>query len=204
MSLDPTDPPPLSPVLLAGLVARALPPLPLLGRPLAGPAAARLAQWAFTRLARRHAAVFARLAALGEKAFLIDPSDLPVRFLLRPAGAAPGLTPLAEGQAAPAVAATLRAPLTALLALLEGRVDGDSLFFSRQLMIEGDMEAVLILRNAVDGAGVRLDTDLGDGRLARKAMAQGRRWYAELDGVLHLLARAAAQPTALPAVGFQP
>ncbi|WP_049973830.1 SCP2 domain-containing protein [Azospirillum sp. B4] len=191
-------------------MARALPPLPLLGQPLAGPAAARLCQWAFARLRRRHAAAFDRLETLGGKAFLIDPSDLPVRFLLRPAGDNPGLAPIAEGQVAPPAAATLRAPLGALLALLEGRVDGDSLFFSRQLMIEGDMEAVLILRNAVDGAGIQLDADLGGSPAGRaitgKAIALGRRWYGEIDGLLHLLARAAAPAPSLPApiAEFQP
>ncbi|MEA1673560.1 ubiquinone anaerobic biosynthesis accessory factor UbiT [Nitrospirillum sp. BR 11163] len=203
MSLDPTDPPPLSPVLLAGLAARVLPPLPLLGRPLAGPVAARLSQTAFDRLRRRHEAVFQRLAVLGERTFLIDPSDLPVRFLLRPAGARPGLWPIADGSAAAPAAATLRAPLAALLALLEGRVDGDSLFFSRQLMIEGDMEAVLILRNAVDGAGIALERDLA-ARLPRRLLILGRRWYGEVDGLLHLTARAALQPAVVPALEARP
>ncbi|MEC4592336.1 MULTISPECIES: ubiquinone anaerobic biosynthesis accessory factor UbiT [Nitrospirillum] len=203
MSLDPTDPPPLSPVLLAGLAARVLPPLPLLGRPLAGPVAARLSQMAFDRLRRRHEAVFQRLAVLGERAFLVDPSDLPVRFLLRPAGVRPGLWPIADGDAPPPAAATLRAPLAALLALLEGRVDGDSLFFSRQLMIEGDMEAVLILRNAVDGADIALERDLA-ARLPRRVLTMARRWYGDVDGLLHLMARAAHQPVALAVAEVQP
>ena len=49
----------------------------------------------------------------------------------------------------------------ALLKLMEGRVDGDALFFSRTLNIEGDTEAVLTLRNAVDSADVRLVDVLG-------------------------------------------
>ncbi|MEE3627425.1 SCP2 sterol-binding domain-containing protein [Nitrospirillum sp. BR 11752] len=190
-------------MLLAGLAARLMPPLPLLGRPLTGPVAARLAQAAFDRLRRRHQGVFDRLAVLGERAFLVDPSDLPVRFLLRPAGTRPGLWPIAEDAAAPPAAATLRAPLGALLALLEGRVDGDSLFFSRQLMIEGDMEAVLILRNAVDGADVTLERDLAH-RLPPRLLSLGRRWYGEIDGLLHLAARAAVQPAGLPGTEIRP
>ncbi|MEA1649069.1 SCP2 sterol-binding domain-containing protein [Nitrospirillum sp. BR 11164] len=157
---------------------------------------------AFARLRQRHADVFQRLAVLGERAFLVDPSDLPVRFLLRPAGARPGLWPIADGGTLPLAAATLRAPLAALLALLEGRVDGDSLFFSRQLMIEGDMEAVLILRNAVDGAGIALERDLA-ARLPRRLFTLGRRWYGEIDGLLHLVARATLQP-APPAAEVRP
>ena len=39
--------------------------------------------------------------------------------------------------------------------MAEGRLDGAALFFSRTLSIEGDMEATLALRNALDDA--RLD-----------------------------------------------
>ncbi|MCH8036113.1 MAG: SCP2 sterol-binding domain-containing protein [Proteobacteria bacterium] len=53
-------------------------------------------------------------------------------------------------------AATIRGSLLSLIDLLEGRVDGDALFFSRDLVIEGDTEAVLTLRNAIDGAGIDL------------------------------------------------
>jgi ubiquinone biosynthesis protein UbiJ len=50
--------------------------------------------------------------------------------------------------------------LAILIRLLDGRLDGDALFFSRDLMIEGNMEAVVTLRNAVDGAGIDLLDDL--------------------------------------------
>ncbi|MDE1149785.1 MAG: SCP2 sterol-binding domain-containing protein [Azospirillaceae bacterium] len=206
MSLDPINPPPLSPLLLAGLLLGMLPPLPLglKGDPLAGPVAGLVARLAFARLRRRKAAVFQRLGVLGEKAFLIDPADLPVRLLLRPAGLNPGLFPVADGAPAPHAAATIRAPLAQLLALLEGKIDGDSLFFSRQLMIEGDMEAVLILRNAVDGAGIDLRTDLGGGGLMDRLFAAGQRRYDTLDRLLHVGAGAlrgapgAPPPPALP------
>jgi len=56
--------------------------------------------------------------------------------------------------------ATIQGPLATLTRLLEGRLDGDALFFSRDLMIEGNMEAVVTLRNAVDGAGIDLLEDL--------------------------------------------
>jgi len=47
-----------------------------------------------------------------------------------------------------------------LIDLLEGRLDGDALFFSRELTVEGDTEAVLLLRNAVDSDEVDLFEDL--------------------------------------------
>ncbi len=44
----------------------------------------------------------------------------------------------------------------ALIDLAEGRMDADALFFSREITIEGDMEAVLALRNALDAEGLDL------------------------------------------------
>ena len=142
----PGQPPPLTPVLLAGLAARALPPAVL--QPLL--------DLAMAAVARRHGEVFARLDGLGEGAFLIDPVDLPFDFLLRPGASPPRLTVFRAGAGGIEAAATIRGSLLSLIDLLEGRVDGDALFFSRDLVIEGDTEAVLTLRNAIDGAGIDL------------------------------------------------
>jgi predicted lipid carrier protein YhbT len=45
------------------------------------------------------------------------------------------------------------------MGLIDGSYDGDALFFSRDLVVEGDVEAVLALRNAIDDAGVDLVAD---------------------------------------------
>jgi predicted lipid carrier protein YhbT len=108
---------------------------------------------------RRHPDVFERLAALEDPVYLVDPVDLPFAFVLRPDPLAPSLratrTPEAE-----TVTATVRGPLLALIDLLEGRIDGDALFFTRTLVIEGDTEAVVALRNAVDGAEISVLDDV--------------------------------------------
>lgn len=118
-----------------------------------------LATKAMRVMARRHADVFRRLAELHDRAFLIDPVDLPVCFLIRPGLPAPQMTVVDREPKSPA-AATIRGNLGALLALLEGRVDGDALFFSGSLSVEGDIEAVLMLRNALDGAEIDICRDL--------------------------------------------
>src|SRR5690606_37921138 len=59
-----------------------------------------------------------------------------------------------------AARAVIRADFPTLLQLLEGRIDGDALLFSRDLAVEGDMEVVVALRNALDGAGIDLVADL--------------------------------------------
>ena len=52
--------------------------------------------------------------------------------------------------------ASIRGNLLALLDLVEGRDDGDALFFSRNLTVTGDIGAVLALRNAIDNAELDL------------------------------------------------
>ena len=166
MTLDAARPAPFSWVLLAGLGLAALPPAP------AQPALAQ----ALRTMRRRHPNVFSRLEDLGEAEFLVDPVDLPVHFRLRPAGHAPALT-LHRGPPAPGWTAALRAPIATLLALLQGRCDGDAAFFGRDLVVEGDMAAALTLRNALDNAEVRLPDDLlaALGPLARPAASAAAR-----------------------------
>ena len=73
-----------------------------------------------------------------------------------------------------------------LIDLAEGRLDGDALFFSRDLAVEGDTEAVVALRNAVDDAEIDLTADLASmfGPLAGPARLT-------INGVAALVSRAA-------------
>lgn len=109
---------------------------------------------------RRHRDVFQRMDSLRDTVFLIEPADLPFRFLLRPAPPRPLLRLVAEGAAVGNPTATIRGPLLTLIDLMEGRLDGDAMFFTRDLVIEGDTEAVVTLRNAVDSGEINLLEDL--------------------------------------------
>ncbi|WP_298351261.1 SCP2 sterol-binding domain-containing protein [Rhodoblastus sp.] len=131
----------------------AIPQLPPMGA-----AALRLAPLAplsfvaarFARsLGRRHPALFARLGEEADKIFLIDPTDLPLAFRLLPRPEAPRLEAVRR-EAAGSWDARVAGPLAALIGLVHGAYDGDALFFSRDLVIEGDTSAVLALRNAID------------------------------------------------------
>jgi len=90
-----------------------------------------------------------RLAEYGARVFAIDPLDCPFAFLI-----VPGLAKLRAVRDLEGVTydARIAAPLLVLLGLIDGTYDGDALFFSRDLVIEGDTEAVLALRNAVEDA----------------------------------------------------
>ncbi len=180
-------PPPLSPVLLAGIAAR--PVSPRLLQPVL--------DHVMKLLGKRHPDLFERLSCLDDPTFLIDPIDLPVVFHL---DATPERSYLEVSRSIerPA-AAVIRGPLMTLLDLLEGRMDGDALFFSRALAIEGDTEAVVALRNAVDDSGIDLRSDVlasfgPFAKPAHRALGIGGKLYNRMSRDLDMLKAAIQQP----------
>lgn len=126
------------PIILVRGMMRFLPP-PILDR-----GAALLMR----KMGRNHPELFRNLAKLGHRTIHIEPTDLPHRFLLTFGDGPPRLS-LARAANAPADA-TVKGTLEALLALLEGRIDSDTLFFTREIAITGDTSAVVALRNTLD------------------------------------------------------
>jgi predicted lipid carrier protein YhbT len=126
------------PIVLARGMMQLMPP-PLLNRGVA---------LLLRRMGRNHPDLFENLAELGHTTIHIEPTDLPQRFRL-----SFGDGPLALRLARPAdppADATVKGTLESLLALLEGRIDSDALFFTRELSIVGDTSAVVALRNTLD------------------------------------------------------
>ena len=190
-------------MLRAGRQTPALSPLLFVGlalRPAPKPALQAAASLALAAMLRRHKGVFERLESLANPVYLIDPVDLPVSLLLDAALPAPRLTVLRDGDAVPAPpAAAIRGALPALIELLEGRTDGDAMFFSRTLTVEGDMAAVVALRNAVDGADIDLAEDLlrplGPlGAPVRRLAAAAGALYRRADEDLEILRAALLAP----------
>jgi predicted lipid carrier protein YhbT len=182
-------PAPLSPVLLLGLAVRPLPLAPL--QPLLGAAMAAVT--------RKYPNIFERLSGLDNTRFLIDPTDLPFGFLLVADGSAPQLRAVRSGQDHD-VAATIRGPLVTLIDMLEGKIDGDAQFFSRALVVEGDTEAVVALRNAVDGSEIDLFRDAMDklgifAGPAQRVSGIARKIYDTAMNDLDSLRRAGVAPT---------
>lgn len=116
---------------------------------------------ALTRLtqnmAGRHEAMFRRLGAHANATFLLDPTDLPVTLCLEPRSGRPKVS---LHRRPPNADARIAGPLAALIGLVHGAYDGDALFFSRDLVIEGDTAAALALRNAVDDAELDLAAEV--------------------------------------------
>jgi predicted lipid carrier protein YhbT len=92
-------------------------------------------------------ALAARLAAYAGRTFAIDPTDCAFCIAITLPGEVRVLRDVAVRHDA-----RIAAPLLVLLGMLDGTYDGDALFFSRDLVIEGDTDAVLALRNALENA----------------------------------------------------
>lgn len=117
----------------------------------------RVVDKAFHRALQQHPDLFDRLGNESNKRFCFAPTDLDFVFLVHPESKSihtfrKASTPRAD--------ASVAGPMLTLLALLEGRIDGDAVFFSRSLSVTGDMEAMLALRNALDDCSFDLPSDL--------------------------------------------
>jgi O2-independent ubiquinone biosynthesis accessory factor UbiT len=102
----------------------------------------------------------ARLGEYAGRTFAIDPVDCPFVFLIKPEGGRTDMK-VVRRSVAQDHDARIAAPLVVLIGMVDGTYDGDALFFSRDLSIDGDTEAVLALRNAIENAELDPSTVLG-------------------------------------------
>lgn len=93
--------------------------------------------------------IFNRIGPHTNKVFLIDPINIPFVFILTPQRENPNLKILSRNKI-PEHDARISATFLTLFKMIDGQLDGDALFFTRDLTIEGDTEAVVCLRNALD------------------------------------------------------
>ena len=149
-----------------------LPPLPLF---LLQPVLARIVR----RIAAANPHIFARLGPHRTADFLIDPTNLPFALLLRPDPDNLSFRAVPRHAIAPHDA-RISGKFLDLLQLVDGDLDGDALFFSRDLEISGNTEAVVCLRNAlddVDGSIAQMVADMfgPPGRALLSAMRRAAR-----------------------------
>lgn len=142
------------------------------------------------RLVSRRPDLLRRLGAVVRVPIAIVPDDMPHAFLLSldPAGSSVRIcdkTKISEAQA------VIRAPLLVLLGLLDGTYDGDALFFTRDLRIEGRTEYVLALRNTLEEA------DLSPGEFFGLSGTSAR-WMNEVSDTLLTQARALVASSVAP------
>ena len=101
------------------------------------------------QIATRHPNLFERLGSYRTIDYLIDPIDFPFALHLRPDPLEPLLRAVSR-DVTPDAGATIRGRFLTLLRLLDSSEDGDAAFFSRDLEVSGDTEAIVRLRNALD------------------------------------------------------
>lgn len=109
------------------------------------------------RIAVSSPGLFRRLGQYDQMSYILDPTDLPLVLRLDLKGPAPRIS---AHRTNPGGDARIAGPLAALLGLVHGAYDGDALFFSRDLIVEGDTAAALALRNAIDDAELDLSAEI--------------------------------------------
>lgn len=107
----------------------------------------KMASDLFAAVMAAHPEIIERLDGHAAATFAFEPTDMDLRFLIQPARRRIEVRKSGEPVEADARVA---GPLHLLLLLAEGEADADALFFSRDLTVTGDMEALLALRNVLD------------------------------------------------------
>ena len=115
-----------------------------------------LARFTMRAVMNRHPEIFDRLGSYAECRYLIDVKDTPFVLLLLLKDRDVHVYRRSEKIRAEAV---IRGRFMTLAQLAQGNGDGDALFFSRDITIEGNTEAVLALRNALDDSSLDIIHD---------------------------------------------
>ena len=114
-----------------------------------------------THVAQSRPELFNRLGPHVGKRFLIDPTDLPFVLVLTPERERPRMIAYRRHER-PTHDAAIAGTFFTLLDMIDGSLDGDAMFFARDLAVTGDTEAVVALRNALDDfEGSALDSVIG-------------------------------------------
>jgi O2-independent ubiquinone biosynthesis accessory factor UbiT len=137
--------PPLTPGLLAGLLLRPLPDR-LIDQALG---------LAMRQIQDSYPGMLDRLPATSGGKVIISIIDMQLDLTLN-LDADPVQLRMSDDVDRQSAVAGISGPVQVLIDLLEGRVDGDALFFSRDLRFEGDTEIVVALRNALDGIDISI------------------------------------------------
>jgi len=106
----------------------------------------------------RHPKLFKNLATLPQAVIYLDPTDLPHSFVLQVGTDPATFTIRHDGDEPPDACVSGR--LEALVDMLEGRVDGDTLFFARDIRITGDTSVIVALRNTLDREEIDLFSEI--------------------------------------------
>ncbi len=113
------------------------------------------------RVAAKHPELFERLGKHQRTDFIIDVTDFPFALHLRPYPPALILRAVRR-ERLPKHQAAIAGDFRTLLRMIDAEEDGDAIFFSRELVISGDTEAIVTLRNAMDDVEGSIAEDVAE------------------------------------------
>jgi len=132
---------------------------------------------------RRHPRLVAAFARLEPAVVHVAPTGARHRFAIAfdAGGVDIRLLPAADRSQADA---TIHGKLAALIDLLEGRIDGDAMFFTRHIEITGATDVVVAVRNTLDREEIVMRDEIAAlfGPLGRPARRMARRFEAVIGG----------------------
>ncbi|NQY43579.1 MAG: SCP2 sterol-binding domain-containing protein [Legionellales bacterium] len=109
-----------------------------------------------------HPNVIQRMAEFSPAIMILDPIDLPFSFLTEFTKNDLKIIIVDDDKYMGNDITKISAPIGFFLNMLEGEKDGDALFFSRQLTVEGDTTIIVALRNILEAESVNINQDIDE------------------------------------------
>ncbi|MDX1693977.1 MAG: SCP2 sterol-binding domain-containing protein [Ketobacteraceae bacterium] len=110
------------------------------------------------RIYQRHPDAAERLESISGTRFLVSMTNLPFRCLITIYSQRIRVD--CNLRYPPSADVTISGSYQALAGIFEGDADADSLFFSRDIQIQGNIEALVTLRNALDNEDISIVSEL--------------------------------------------
>lgn len=161
-----------------------------------GPALAAMVALLARRMRQRHPTLVKDFGQLDPAVLHIAPTDVRHRFALTYGDGRMDIA-VAPARSRTPPDATIRASLESLIDMLEGRIDGDAIFFTRGIEITGSTAVIVAVRNTLDREEIRLKDDIAalfgplerparrSARLIESGFGRARAGVAALHAALH-------------------
>lgn len=107
-----------------------------------------------------HGYVIDRMAEYAPVYMVMEPRDLPISFFVHFSSNKLDIQVIEKGAYTSQDPIIISAKLATFISILEGNLDGDALFFSRELSITGDTTSIVALRNILEAESIDINEDI--------------------------------------------
>ncbi len=111
---------------------------------------------------QQHPKVITKMAEFSPARLVLVPADMPFCFFVEFTKDSLQINIIDSNAYSGSNLTIVTASLEVFIKMLEGDLDGDALFFSRQLMVEGDTTIVVALRNILEAESVNIKKDVNE------------------------------------------